>query len=331
MGDKKLLSLIATFALVLMLAVLPFVSICSTQALAGPIEIKLYSNPIGTTSYVLSFAFAETINKYSTKYHATCVESKSQSANMLYLVKNPGARETTFLSASNVGIDFVEQGKPPFDKPYTDFRYMAVRNLMNHFLISTSPEITKIEDLVGKRVGIGKKGHATEFLLRYVLDYGYGLWDKLKVSYLTFGAMRDALKDGTIDVGVGAAVVAGEGGDWRGNPATDEILTTKKCHLIGFSEEAITKAREASKISMYPISMKPKQYGATPPKPCTGIVQSGLWVVDKSMPDEYVRDILELLYDHVDVFGTYHASGKMMRREALSTGPRGEQPDGLSN
>ena len=63
-------------------------------------EIQIYSNPFGNATYVMSFALAEIINKYSDKLHATCLESKSSSANMLYLQQNPDARKNTIILSS---------------------------------------------------------------------------------------------------------------------------------------------------------------------------------------------------------------------------------------
>jgi len=213
MKNKKLLTLIGSVCLILVLAALPFMAACpaplgeettkppattappptTTAPPAKPIELEIYSNPLGSTGYVLSFALAEIINKYSDKYHATCVESKGLTVNMLYLIKYPEARKNTIIFVNNIGVGEAEMGMPPFEEPYLDFRYVSLTANMNIFMVSTSPDITKVEDMVGKRVAVGAKGHSTEYTMRLVLDYGYGVWDKLKTSYLDMSAAKDAL------------------------------------------------------------------------------------------------------------------------------------------
>jgi TRAP transporter TAXI family solute receptor len=289
---------------------------------AEKIEIQIYSNPLGATGYVLSFGLAEIINKYSTKYHATAVESKGLTVNMLHLIQNPEARKNTIIYVNNVGVGEAEKGLPPFKEPYLDFRYIALTANINVFMVSADPEIRKVKDLVGKRVAVGSKGHSTEYTMRLVLDNGYGVWDKLKVSYLSMGAVKDALLDGTIHAGVAAAVVFEPGGDWKGNPACDELLTTKKCYLISYDEDAIAKAREKSGYVLYPLTMGPKKYGKTTvTEPVTGVAVATTWNVDKSMPDEYVQDIVKIMYEHADDFATYHVTGKTIKKTTLSAVP----------
>jgi TRAP transporter TAXI family solute receptor len=300
------------------LAVVP--SFAGASDKSDKIEIEIWSNPLGATGYVLSFGLAEMINKYSNKYHVTCIESKGLTVNMYHLIKNPEARKNTIIYVNNVGVGEVRNGFPPFKEPYLDFRYVALAANLNIFMVSADPNIKKIEDLVGKRVAVGSKGHSTEYTMRLVLDHGYSIWNKLKPSYLSMGAVGDALVDGTIDAGVAAAAVFEPGGDWKGNPACDQLLNIKKCNLLSYDEKAIAKAREKSGYELYPITMGPKEYGKTSVKePCTGVVVATAWVVDKSMPDQYVQDLIKIIYEHADEFVKYHATGKAISKKTLST------------
>jgi TRAP transporter TAXI family solute receptor len=314
MKGKKFLFIILILSVVLLTTVSAYPS--------EKIEIQIYSNPLGATGYVLSFGLAEIINKFSTKYHATCVESKGLTVNMLYLIQNPEARKNTIIYVNNVGVGEAEKGLPPFKEPYLDFRYIALTANINIFMVSTDPDIRTVKDFVGKRIAVGSKGHSTEYTMRLVLDHGYGIWDKLKVSYLSMGAVKDALLDGTVNAGMAAAAVFEPGGDWKGNPACDELLTTKKCYLISYDEDAIAKAREKSGYALYPLTMGPKQYGKTTvTEPVTGVAVATTWNVDKSMPDEYVRDIVKIMYEHADEFATYHATGKTIKKTTISAVP----------
>jgi TRAP-type uncharacterized transport system substrate-binding protein len=164
---------IVCFILSMALAVVP--AVAGSANATEKIEIEIWSNPLGATGYVLSFGLAEIINKHSTKYHVTCVESKGLTVNMYHLIKNPEARKNTIIYVNNVGVGEVRNGFPPFKEPYLDFRYISLSANLNIFMVSADPNITKIEDLVGKRVAVGSKGHSTEYTMRLVLDHGYGI------------------------------------------------------------------------------------------------------------------------------------------------------------
>jgi len=304
---------------ILAIVIIPALVLVAAPVQAGKkIEIQIWSNPLGSTGYTLSFGLAEIINKYSDKYTASCVETKSQSVNMLHLIKEPSARKNTIIYGNPPGYDNCKFGKPPFDKPYSNFGWISLVGNVIVVPVTTDPKIKKVEDLKGKRIAVGPKGHSTEFCPRLVLKNGYGIWDTLKINNLTFGGAKNALMDGTLKVGMAAAIVLGPGGKWKGNPATDELLTSRKCQLLSFSEEAIAKAREASGYSLFPITVGPRKYGKTIiTKPVTGIALSLAWLVDKSMPDEYVKDILGIIYEHADEFAKFHATGKGITKKTM--------------
>ena len=76
---------IATFCAFVILSVCLLPVSGNRASAADKIELQVYSNPFGHTTYVLSFALAEIINKNSSRLHATCMESKGSAANILYL------------------------------------------------------------------------------------------------------------------------------------------------------------------------------------------------------------------------------------------------------
>ena len=232
------------------MVVMLFVAACPpppvpVEPIVEPIELVIWSNPLGTAGYVLSFALAEIITRYSDgNYVATAVESKGFAVNHMHLIDNPEARKNTIIYSVNIGVDALAQGMPPFDEPYDGFRYIALVFHIACGLVSASPDITEIEDLVGRRVAVGHKGHSTEWGNRFVLHYGYGVWDKLEPEFLPFGAARDALIDGLVDVAHIGVVVFEPGGEWMGVPASHELLTVERTFMISYSEEALARASE---------------------------------------------------------------------------------------
>lgn len=284
------------------------------------IQIQIYSNPFGHTTYVLSFALAEIINKYSTRLHATCVESKGSSANILYLQKNPAALKNTIIVANPFAIAQASRADPPFRRPFTGLRAIAMIGNMCGFFLTTNPHIKNIQDLKGKRVGLGVRGVTIAFIPRFILDYGCGIFKDLgRVSYSSFEGIKNALIDGTIDVGLQSSVMWGEGEykDWVPIPATRQLLATKKCYLVDIPEDAFKKAREKSDYPIYFMKAEPRAFGKSGAFGGNRIWWSNSWWVDKVMPDDVVTEICSILYAHAKEFVTYNASGKGITPKTL--------------
>jgi len=285
------------------------------------IEIQIYSNPFGHTTYVLSFALAEIINKNSNRLHATCIESKGSSANILYMQKNPSARKYTIIVANPFAITQAAKADPPFKKPFKGLKAISMIGNMCGFFLTTNPEIKSVQDLAGKRISLGIKGVTIEYIPRFLLDYGYGIFDDLgKVSYTSFDGIKNALIDGTIDAGLQSSVMWGEEEykDWVPIPSTEELLTTKKCYLVDIREDAFKKAREKSGYPIYFLRARPKAFGKSGPFGGNRIWWSNSWWVHESMDNDIVREICNILYEHADEFRSYHASGRGITQKTLA-------------
>jgi len=319
MEKKKLLALIGSVCLALMLA-LPLVGACAKPA-PEKMEIEIYSNPLGHTTYVLSFALAEIINKNSTWLHVTCIESKGSSANLIYLQKNPVAWKNTLALLNPYAVVQGEKAEPPFEQPFTGMKAISLIADNAGFFLTTDPDIKTIYDFAGKNVGLGLKGITIDYIPRFILDYGYGVYNDIgKVSNSGFDGLKGALIDGTIDVGLQSSAVFGEEEykDWKPIPATDELLATKACYLVDIEEEAFTKAREMSGYPIYPIKAKPLAFGKSPAFGGNRMWWSNSWWVHESMDDDVVREICSIIYEHADEFVTYHATGKGITPKTLA-------------
>ena len=283
-------------------------------------EIQIYSNPFGHTTYVLSFGLAEIVNKNSTKVHMTCVESKGSSANILYMQKNPAAQKYTMIVANPFAVTQAAKADPPFAKPFKGLKALAMIANNCGFFLTTKPEIKTIEDLAGKSLGLGPKGITIEYIPRFILQYGYGIFDDLgRVSNSSFDGIKNALIDGTIDAGIQSSAMWGEEEykTWVPIPTTEEVLATKKCYLIDITEEAYKKAREKSGYPLYLLKAKPLAFGKSAAFGGNRMWWSNSWWVHESMDDEVVSEICSIMYEHAREFVTYHASAKGITPKTL--------------
>ena len=99
--------------------------------------------------------------------------------------------------------------------------------------------IDQLQDLKGKRVGLGAPGSATEVMNKLVLS-GVGLFDLksselgLKPAYLSFAEMTAGLKDGRLD----AAMYFTSG---RPASAIVDLSTVRDIKLVSIDEETLGK------------------------------------------------------------------------------------------
>ena len=318
----KALTPASMICLIIVLALLPFAPcFAKSNPSADTVEIQIYSNPFGHTTYVLSFALAEIVNKNSKRVHMTCVESKGSAANLLYMQKNPEARKYTMVVANPFAVTQAAKADPPFSKPFTGLKAFSMIANNCGFLLTTNPKIKTIQDLAGKSLGLGPKGITIEYIPRFILQYGYGIFDDLgRVSYSSFDGIKNALIDGTIDAGLQSSAMWGEEEykTWVPIPATEEVLSTKRCYLIDITEEAYTKAREMSGYPLYFLKAKPLAFGKSAAFGGNRMWWSNSWWVHESMDDEVVHEICAILYDHAKELVTYHASGRGITQKTLA-------------
>ena len=285
-------------------------------------NIQIYSNPFGNATYVLSFALAEIINKHSTKLKATCVESKGSAANLLYLQKNPDALKNTVILANPFAIRQAEKADPPFKEAFSGMRAVSLIGNMGAFFATLNPDIKDVKQLAGKSLALGPKGITLDYVPRFVLDQGVGVFKEVgRVSNMPFGAIKDALLDGTLDVGLQSSVMWGEGEEkeWVPIPATDELLATKKVYELKISPDAAKIAREKTGYPIYFQKAKPMAFGKSEAIGGNRIIWSNSWWVHESMSNDIVTEICDIIYNHANEFVKYHASGRAITPKTMST------------
>jgi len=94
--------------------------------------------------------------------------------------------------------------------------------------------LKSLENIKGKKVSVGAPGSGTEFMTNLIFEGALGIpYDSFNVFRLSFNENANALKDGTIDVGI-----------WCVAPPTSSIMdlaTTHELDIIPFSDAQIKK------------------------------------------------------------------------------------------
>ena len=158
--------------------------------------------------------------------------------------------------------------------------------------------ITNIEQIKGRHISSGSPGSGTNFMAENVFKaLGIPL-NSYKDSRLSFTESANALRDGTIDVGV-----------WSVGPGTSSILdlaTTHDIHIIAFTPEQTRKILAANQ-NYSAVELAGGVY--------RGIDQAvstiGVWnvmICQKSLDTDMVYKLVKALYEHQGYLLKIHPS-----------------------
>lgn len=103
-----------------------------------------------------------------------------------------------------VSIWLAQKRTPPFQQGLGDFELRALTNATwpLWLLFTASPDIKSIQDLPGRRVALGPKAGSATLMMEETLKAA-GVFDKVKLQYLSFTDVIDGMLNNTIDVGMG--------------------------------------------------------------------------------------------------------------------------------
>ena len=159
-----------------------------------------------------------------------------------------------------------------------------------HIVALKGSGIKTIYDIKGKRVSVGAPGSGTEFKTNLVFKVLGISYNDFKVHRLSFTEQANALKDGTIDVGI-----------WDVASPTSSIMdlaTTRDIVLISFSDEDVKKIVEAypfySPFVMPPGIYKGQDYPVKNPSVWNTVI------CNPDVSEDLVYRLVKALFQHKD-------------------------------
>ncbi|MBT8364645.1 MAG: TAXI family TRAP transporter solute-binding subunit [Deltaproteobacteria bacterium] len=165
--------------------------------------------------------------------------------------------------------------------------------------------ITDIEQIKGRKISSGSPGSGTNFMAETVFKaLGIPL-DSYNDSRLSFTESANALRDGTIEVGV-----------WSVGPGTSSILdlaTTHDIHIISFTAAQQKKILAANK-EYSAVDLAGGVYrGVDKPVPTIGVWN--VMICQKSLDTDLVYNLVKALYEHQDYLIKIHPSASYTTAE----------------
>jgi TRAP transporter TAXI family solute receptor len=168
-------------------------------------------------------------------------------------------------------------------------------------VVAKDSGIKTINDLKGKRVGVGAPGSGVEGDVQAIFGVaGLTYKDLKKADFLDFGATASRFKDNQIDAGF---VVAG-----YPTAALMDLTTTKDVSLISFDKAFLDKLHKK-----YPFFVASKIPAKTYKGIDTDIVTPAVMAIlitHEDVPEQQIYDFLTSMFKNLDDIAAVHAKGK---------------------
>jgi len=281
------------FCLFLVLAVF---SCLLCNVFASEKQFSVVTGLLGGTMYPVSGAWANAVN---TTVPGINITNQVGGGN-IYCARILSNKEAEFALFANDTAYYLYNGKGVFEgKPLPEVR--AITGLFTesfHAITLKSSSIYKIEDLIGKKTGIGPTGSGTLLTSQRVLE-AYKLTEKqIGAKKLGFNEAADYLRDGHVD-----AIFYTTGLPFA--PVLD-VNATKPVRIIGINEEAIEKLKE--KYPFYiPTTVPIDAYKGIMERPIRTISVRMLLLTRSDIDEDTVYKVTKAFFENIERIKMSHA------------------------
>lgn len=189
MNIKKINKLI--FFLIFFLAAGFFIT---NIVLAAPKVLVWGSASIGSDGYQIIEVLVANANKYVTDYTSTSISTAGGAENMVLLSQNV----IQVGQATSSDLYYAYHGEGPYSEPIEFVQLFAYGAWPLPICVPVDSSIKTVDDLVGKRLGIGPAGGAAVPMITDLLKE-YGILDKVELVYGSWAETSESLQVGRVD------------------------------------------------------------------------------------------------------------------------------------
>ncbi len=306
MKRRKFLKMVVVFSLVLAFSA---VSLTVSAAEKKPVTRKmLLGGRLGDSWFVLSQALAYFVNKQSDWLRLEVVATPGVSAGPEIAMKD--YEKYVFISPyAGMTLNPTLKQMEYYDKD----RIMGYCTSNVWVWITYDEKIKTAEDLVGKKVFIGRPGGARTVYEQRVLE-ALGIKDKVKLLHGGYGGGRNALRDGLADVAVMQIDYILPAGFKKG-AFIEDLETRKPVHYINLMPKEMQLKLGMVPLKIFAGALDPK----TQKEDIYATVDAVYWCADARMDDAVVLEVTRILYENADKFASWHAQGAGISKESVST------------
>ncbi len=233
--------------------------------------------------------------------------------------------QTTATFGTTTGAIFLAETayKPFFDTPLIgDWRWLHGEYLLGQsWFVTTDPAIKSVEDLKGKRLGIGLKTQTHWGGLTYfMLDKGYGINHETAPGMIQhLGPVRaiDVLLDGQVSaallsVNVDAAIKR----FMVGPTVTRMAATGRPYRMLPWPKAVVERVARETGVPIFPVTIPPNTL-PNQPEPLEMFADIGIRAVHKDFPEELAYELTKAFIEIGPRAGAFSTLGALWTKETM--------------
>lgn len=242
--------------------------------------------------------------------------------NLKVMNANKNLQKTATFGSSVGAIYLAERGyKPFFSEPLKgDWLHLWGEYMLGQTWLATlDPDIKRIEDLKGKKIGIGLKTQSHYGgLTSFVLDKGYGInYQNTEIQNLGPVKSIESLLDGQVAAGMLAVNVDATQKRFQLAPnVTTMAASGRDYHMLPWPKEVINKIVRETGCPLYSVTLPPNTVPRQP-EPFQIFADIGTRSVHRSFPDELAYELTKAFIEIGPKAGTLSTIGQLWNRETM--------------
>lgn len=271
-------------------------------------EVEIQAGIFGGTLYQMSYALTEILKLHAPDIKAAAVET---SGTGMGITKASQAPERRILAGTLVPVLEARAGVAPYKKAFTGLKLIGNMSENIQTLITFNPDIKTVEDLKGKRVGLGPKPTILGHNHASIVSAACSDPKAIKFEYMNWGSMRDAMLDGSIDAMI-LGVSTRQTPPWVPVSVYGELVASRgNPHVISIPAEAVSKAAVADKVAYEAKTVPAGAFGNGVPAADVPAYRDllGIYAFDE-LDEQTAYTIAKVLYEHCAEMATYSAAAK---------------------
>jgi len=275
---------------------------------AADLNLSIGSCPVGCTAYTWSAGIAEVINNNVDGVRVTAEETKGYVANIKLMQKD----EIEISMATSLSSYQAYAATGPYEGSDKGeiLSWMAIAPVAMHVITLKDGPVQSLEDLKGKRVGMGQPGGVSMLDADAMMGVlGLTPDTDFEPFRIRLGGMADGLADGNLDAAL-----------WNGSfplPPVVKLTAGRDIQLIPISDDFFDKMR-AEYPPYFRLSIPGGLYkGVDDATPTFGLANG--MVLSKDVPEDIVYNMTKAIFENLEGLKAVHpAFGRVSKDSVLN-------------
>ena len=296
-----------------LLSILGLAMVCASSVSTAMAQDKTYvsfgSCPVGCTSYTWTAGFADVLNRNIDNIEAVAEGTKGYIDNARLL----GKGEIQVGMATTASAVDAYNGVGAFEgvEPGRVLSWMSIAPTYMHVITLGEQTMSSLQDLRGKRVGMGQPGGTGLIDNTALMDsLGFVEGDDYEAFKVGLAPMLDGLTDGNIDVVL-----------WDGSIPLGPVIqaaSTRKVNLLPITDGELEALR-----AKYPAFFRVTIPGETYTGIDDDVVVFGngnAMTIDSQMPENLVYEMTKVIMTNLDTLGKVHQALMDVSKDSVLRG-----------